>query len=195
MASSIMIEPRVTAEEPAAKEALYEVVNGERVELPPMGVNASLIASRLHINMGYFVESERLGILTMETLFILDAKRNLRRRPDLAFVSAQSWSLEQPVPEEGDWDVIPDLAVEVTSPNDTLGEVLTKVNEYFACGVRQVWLVVPRTQNVLVFDSPAGARILSATEELDGGILLPGFRLSLASLFQHQAQAETPNPA
>src|SRR5205085_3798407 len=138
---------------PAAEEALYEVVNGQRVELPPMGVNASLIASRLQINMGYFVEAGRHGTLAMETLFILDAKRNLRRRPDLAFVSTQSWPLERPVPKEGDWEVVPDLAVEVISPNDSLEDVLAKMNEYFAFGVQQVWLVVPRVQYVLVFDS------------------------------------------
>src|SRR5438552_2757071 len=120
MAAPTLLEPPLTLDRPAAEEALYEVVNGQRVELPPMGVYAALIASWLHINMGSFVEAARLGTLAMETLFILDAKRNLRRRPDIAFVSTQTWPLERPVPVGGAWQVVPDLAVEVISPNDSL---------------------------------------------------------------------------
>jgi Uma2 family endonuclease len=184
MASPTMLEP---PQRPPDEEALYEIVNGQRVELPPMSVYASWIASRLHIDMGYFVEAGRLGTVVEETLFILDAERNLRRRPDVAFVSAESWPLERLIPEEGDWEVIPDLAVEVSSPNDRLHDVLAKMNEYFAFGVRQVWLVVPTRQYVLVFDSPTRVQILTAVDELDGGTLLPGFRLPLARLFQRQA--------
>jgi Uma2 family endonuclease len=195
MASPILLEPPVVPDRPAAEETLYEIINGQRVELPPMGAYASLIASWLHIHMGSFVEAGRLGILAIETLFILDGKRNLRRRPDIAFVSTERWPRERPIPEEGDWEVIPDLAVEVSSPNDLLKDVLAKIDEYFALGVRQVWLVVPTRQCVLVFDTRTRVRILTAADELDGGILLPGFRLPLASLFQHQPQTDTATSA
>jgi Uma2 family endonuclease len=192
MASPTMLEqPPVTLRPPAAEEALYEVVNGQRVELPSMGVYASWITSRLHIPLGSFVEAGRLGTVVVETLFILDPERNLRRRPDVAFVSAQSWPLERPIPEEGDWEVIPNLAIEVISRNDLFDDVLDKMNEYFAFGVQQVWLVVPKRQHVLIFDSPTRVRILSTADELDGGSLLPGFRLPVAHLFQHQGQAGT----
>src|SRR5712692_568598 len=138
MASPSMLEPPAISDRPTADEALYEIVNGQRVELPPMGVYASWIASRLQSTMGPFAEADRLGTVVTEALFILDAKRNWRRRPDVAFVSSQSWALERPIPEEGDWEVVPDLAVEVSSPNDLLKDVLAKMNEYFAFGVRQV---------------------------------------------------------
>ena len=36
-------------------------------------------------------------------------------------------------------------------------------------------------------------RILSAADELDGGDLLPGFRLPVARLFQRDTGAETPH--
>jgi Uma2 family endonuclease len=141
--------------------------------------------------MGYFAQGGRLGTVVMETLFILDPVRNLRRRPDLAYVSAHKWPLERPIPEEGDWAMVPDLAVEISSPNDLLDALLEKIDEYFSFGVRQVWLVVPRKQIVLVFDSLTRFRILSAADELDGGTLLPGFRLPLAGLFQPKPQGGT----
>jgi Uma2 family endonuclease len=145
--------------------------------------------------MGSFVDAERLGTVVMETLLVLDPVRNLRRRPDAAFVSAQKWPLDRLIPEEGDWEMIPDLAVEVNSPNDLFDNVLDKIGEYFAFGVRQVWLVVPKRQIVLVFDSLTQVRILSTADELDGGTLLPGFRLPLASLFQPKPQAGTSTSA
>jgi Uma2 family endonuclease len=189
MASPNLIESPSGPGLAIADDALYEVVNGQRVEMPPMSIYASWIASQLHIDMGSFARAGRLGTVVAEALFILDAINDLRRRPDVAFVSFQTWPPDRLIPKEGDWEVIPDLAVEVSSPNDRLGDVLAKVYEYFAFGVRKVWLVVPTRQLVLVFDSPTQVRILTAADELDGGNLLPGFRLPVVGLFQHPGEA------
>jgi Uma2 family endonuclease len=191
MASPAFAGLPATPAPPADGEALYEVINGQRVELPPMSFYASWITSRLQNNMGPFAEARRLGTVVTETLFILDPVRNVRRRPDVAFISAQKWPLERPIPEEGDLELVPDLAVEVSSPNDLLDSVLEKIDEYFAYRVSQVWLVVPKKQIVLVFDALTRFRILTVCEELEGGTLLPGFRLPLASLFQPKQRTET----
>jgi Uma2 family endonuclease len=191
MASPAVLEPvRVTAR--PTDEALYEVVNGERVELPPMGIYASWITGRLDHRLGPFVESHELGTVVPEALFILDAESNLRRRPDLAFVSAQRWPLDREIPESGDWQVVPDLAVEVVSPNDLIRDILAKMREYFEMGVRQVWIVIPEEKQVYVYTSRTEVRILSSADELDGGTLLPGFRLPVATLFKKETPAQTP---
>jgi Uma2 family endonuclease len=189
--SSALIEPEI-APQVTGEEALYEVVNGQRVELPPMGVYSTFVALRLFLEAAPFATAHRLGIVVAEVLFILDRERNLRRRPDVAFVSAERWPLDRLIPEEGDWEVVPDLAVEVTSSNDLWDEVLAKMHEYFERGVWQVWIVVPKSQQVFVFETPTRVRILTTAEELEGGDLLPGFRLSLAHLFQRQVHAEAP---
>ena len=49
--------------------------------------------------------------------------------------------------------------------------------------VRQVWVIYPGTSKVYVYDSPTTVRILQLGDDLDGGTLLPGFRLPLAVLF------------
>jgi Uma2 family endonuclease len=130
---------------PAAQssDALHEVVDGRRVEMPPMSAYATLIAARLAYRMGPLAESRRLGTVVPEMLFILDRARDIRRRPDVAFVSSSRWALDRIIPETGDWDVIPDLAVEVVSPNESFEELLGKVDEYFQSGVQRVWIVVP----------------------------------------------------
>ena len=191
MASPATLEPvEVTAR--LTEEALYEVVNGQRVELPPMSIYASWITARLDHRLGPFAETHALGTVVAEALFILDAERDLRRRPDLAFVSSQRWPLDRELPESGDWTVVPDLAVEVVSPNDLLQDILAKMREYFRLGVSQMWIVLPTERQVYVYTSPNDVRILSSSEELDGGTLLPGLRLPLASLFTRETPAQTP---
>ena len=191
MAAPSLLESRLAPPRPT-DDALYEVVNGQSVELPPMGAYAGWIASRLDQRLGPFAEKGRLGTVVTEVLMIPDSERNLRRRPDVAFVSAERWPFNRQVPEVGDWEVVPDLAVEIISPNDLFADVLSRMHEYFENGVRQVWIVVPMKQQVYVFASPTQVRILTAAEELDGGDLLPGFRLPIAHLFLRQTEGTTP---
>src|SRR5262249_4272700 len=149
-------------------------------------IYAVRIASRLQERMGPFAEESRRGTVVTEALFILDAERDLRRRPDVAFVSAERWPLDRDLPEEADWEVVPDLAVEVISPHEVFQLVLAKVREYLQAGVRQVWVVVPSERQVQVFESPSQVRILIENDELEGGTLLPGFRLSVGPLSQRR---------
>jgi Uma2 family endonuclease len=171
---------------PSREESLYEVVNGQILELAEMGVTATLVASALHLFLGPFVRDRRLGRAVVEGLFILDETVDLRRRPDNAFVSAQRWPLDRPVPDTGDWPTVPDLAIEVISPNDRFEAVLGKVLEYFRHGVGQIWLVTPAERQLWVFDSPTRVRIFAAGDVVTDTIV-PGFTLKLADLFQ-QAQ-------
>ena len=169
----------------AQDESLYEIVNGQRVDLPPMSAYATWLASRLHIRLGLYTEDKGMGVSVTEMLFVLDAEHNLRRRPDVAFVSTARWPLDRALPRTGDWDVVPDLAVEVISPNDVFRDVLAKVREYFHYGVQAVWVIAPEEQQVYVYDAPTHVRILTGQDELTGGEVVPGFRMPLGHLFQH----------
>ena len=167
-------------------DSLYEVVDGVRVEIPPMSVFTSIIAARLHTPMYSFATQHRLGTAAMEVLFIFDPIRNRRRRPDVAFVTAARWPLDREFPQTGDWEVVPNLAVEVISPSEIFNEVLTKAHEYFKYGVEQVWLVISAVRQVYIYDSPTCVRILGDEDTIDGIGLLPGFQLPVAQLF-HRA--------
>jgi Uma2 family endonuclease len=175
-------------------EPLYEIVNGQRVDLPPMSAYSTWLASRLHGRLWPYAEDKGLGTSVTEMLFVLDAEHNLRRRPDVAFVSTARWPLDRALPETGDWDVVPDLAVEVISPNDIFKDVLAKVREYFHYGVQVVWVIAPEERQVYVYDAPTQVRILTVQDELTGGEVVPGLRLPLGHLFQ-QAVAPTAPPA
>jgi Uma2 family endonuclease len=193
MASAVLDEASApVAVGPVGNDVLYEIVNGRHVELPPMSVYATWIASRLHTRLDVHAANQALGTVVSEMLFVLDSVRDVRRRPDVAFVSVERWPWDRELPESGDWDVIPDLAVEVVSPSDEFSEVVAKVRQYFHYGVRLVWVIVPEERQVYVYDSPARIRILEVADTLTGGDLLPGLALSVQSLFARSDEPTAP---
>jgi Uma2 family endonuclease len=123
--------------------------------------------------------------------FRIDRERGLERRPDVAFVSHERWPLDRRPPRTAAWDVVPDLAVEVISPNNRSNYDRQKLVEYFRAGVPAVWFVYPDLFKVDVCDSPMSVRILALGESLEWGTILPGFTLPLAVLF---GQSEAPPP-
>ena len=110
-----------------------------------------------------------------------------QRRPEVAYVSYERWPRQRRVPRTQAWAVVPDLAVEVISPSNTFGEVLGKVQEYFQAGVQAVWVVAPPQQQVYVYQSPSLIQVVTLQEALTGEPFLPGFRLTLAELFDVEA--------
>jgi Uma2 family endonuclease len=168
----------------------YEVVDGQIVENPPMGARESILASFLSTLIGPVVSSNGLGRVAIETLFLLDSTRKLKRRPDLAFVSIKRWSLKRVVPDTESWGVVPDLAVEVISKSNSANAVASKIEEYFQAGVRLVWVIYPATNKIYVYDSPTRVRILEIGDELDGGEVIPGFSVPLSTLFGRKKKSK-----
>jgi len=65
----------------------YEVIDGVRVEREPMGAFETVLASWLYHLLNSFAAGKKFGLAVNEVLFVLNAARNLKRRPDVAFVS------------------------------------------------------------------------------------------------------------
>jgi Uma2 family endonuclease len=163
----------------------YEIIDGRRVELPPMSALATIVASNLGAEIGSFAKHHRLGRAVVECLIQLPLPVSRNRRPDVAFVSFHRWAADRPLPlEDNAWEVVPDLAVEVISPTDPGEDILEKIEEYFRAGVRQVWVVYPRIRMIQVYESLQVIRGLTAADELSGGTILPEFRLPVKSLFE-----------
>ena len=170
-------------------DGLYELVEGKLVE-KQVGAQQVEIANILGEWIGSFARPRRLGRALVEMVFRIDPAKNLQRRPDAAFVSDARWPFRKRVPDVPVWDMVPDLAIEVISPNNSADEVEDKKLEYFRAGVGQVWVVYPKQRLVHICTSPTQVRILVGDQELDGGDLLPGFRLPLSALFDDEPEAE-----
>jgi Uma2 family endonuclease len=113
-------------------EPFYEVIDGHRIEKPPMSYHAVKVASRLTRLLGNFADANRLGEVVGEALFHIPTADDLNRnrRSDVAFVSFARWPQDRPDDYEVNaWGVIPDLAVEVVSPHDVSDDQMQKVVE------------------------------------------------------------------
>lgn len=166
---------------PATEDVLYEFVDGERRELPPMGVFQSSLATLLSYFLNLYVMPRQLGQVMVEGLFVLQAEPKFQRKPDVAFVSKERWP--GPLPRLEAWPVVPDLAVEIVSPTNTADDVLAKIHDYFRFGVKRVWVIYTEVSEVYVYESPTRIRVLQHADVLEEEPLLPGFRLPLADLF------------
>ncbi len=190
--STLLSEPGIQATQPRGTrdEVLFEIIDGREVELPPMSAYASVITAILTGELYVFAATQPLGRPYPEMLFRLPLNGSRNRRPDVAFVTFERWPQDRLLPlRENAWDVVPDLAVEIISPTDLVDELMQKIGEYFQAGVRLVWVVHPPQRLVYVYEALTRVRILTPADELDGGVVLPGFRLPVAKLFPETAPA------
>lgn len=160
-------------------EPLFEFVNGERVE-KPISMREIRLANLLSRLMANGLGVNPPGEPFVEMLFRL--KPGLDRRPEVSFVPNDRWP-DRTVPETEAWQIVPSVAVEIISKHNKANEVQTKIEEYFEAGVDQVWVVYPRQRKVMVYDGLKAVRVLDENDVLEGGTLLPGFRLSLKEFF------------
>jgi Uma2 family endonuclease len=80
---------------------------------------------------------------------------------------------------------VPDLVVEVMSPDDSYSKVREKVREWLAGGVQVVWLVDPERRVAEVWQSQEEpAQVLSEDDTLRGEPVLPGFELPVRMIFE-----------
>lgn len=164
------------------EDSLYEVVDGQVVEKEMSGF-AILIALKLYSSWLKHIifEGRGSGTPLHEMVFVIDAKHDLRRRPDVSFVSAERWPVNRGLPLEGDWAVIPDIAVEVLSPHDLYQQVDRKLREYLSYGVREVWLVSPEARKVEICSSLNSRASFEVGDTLKTP-LIPGWTMEVADL-------------
>ncbi|MSR60242.1 MAG: Uma2 family endonuclease [Planctomycetaceae bacterium] len=165
---------------------LYELVDGALVE-KMMGFRESTIACVLIRLLGAFVREYDLGIVAGEA-GMLRLAHGLVRIPDVSFVTWAKFPDLQ-VPADPIPDLAPDLAVEVLSAGNTPREMLRKVSEYFAAGVRLVWLIDAATETAKAYVSPTEFLVVQRDGELDGRDVVPGFRVALSTLFAEMTRA------
>ncbi len=151
---------------------LSELVDGRLVE-KSIGLLSGRTASLVDGRLGAYLDRHPLGELCSETTFqCFPLKPNQVRRPDLAFMAASRFG---GLPDEGHVRVRPDLAIEVVSPGDGVHALDGKLIDYGSAGVPLVWVVNPGSRIVRVYRPDGSSRLLTETDTLDGGDVLPGF--------------------
>jgi Uma2 family endonuclease len=157
---------------------LYELLHGEIVEKVPTqehGVIATKISARLLV----FMEDNNIqGHVAVEARFSPTDDELNDRLPDVSVHLT-----DKPPVAEGAVEGMPNLAVEIKSPKDSNKLMRDKAEFYLENGCQLVWLVYPDKKSVEVFQPDKNFVHLVMGDMLDGGDVLPGFTLPVATLF------------
>jgi len=161
----------------------FELVRGELVEIPGTTARHGEIAAVFYEVVRAFVRLHALGRVYFDGIgYIIARDRDIVRVPDVSFVA------QRRIPETGapdtHWPFAPDLAVEVVSTYDRAVDVYEKVREYLDAGTQLVWVAWPRTRSVTAHAADGSIVELGPDDELDGGDVLPGFRVRVSDLFE-----------
>jgi Uma2 family endonuclease len=162
---------------PENADKRLEFIGGRIVEVVSSNYS-SLLASFVGTMVNMFVLQHRLGFVsTTDGGYAIGTERYI---PDVAFITFA----KQPEPLIKPYvPVAPDLAVEVLSPSNDDSEITDKVVSYLMAGVL-VWIADPERKIIKVYAPNESPKTLTLDDTLDGGKVLPGFTLSVRSLFE-----------
>lgn len=159
-----------------------ELIYGELVMMSPAGVPHGMVAARFTQFLTAFVDQHNLGVvLAAETGFKIETNPDLVRAPDTSFIRGSKLIAGLP---QGFFVGVPDLAVEVVSPDDAKRAVAEKVNMWLAHGTSVVWVADPRPMTVMIHHVGQAQQELTMSDEIKNEPLLPGFVLPLAKIFK-----------
>lgn len=182
----VLERQRITVEEferyvdlPENIDRLFEFIGGEIVEVP-----SNPFASGIGYNIGspvkvFLHEHKIAGHVTGEAGGYMIAGE--RYAPDVAYISA---ARQLQLAQQGYNPNPPEFAVEVDFPSTLASQrkLRTKIASYLAAGTL-LWVVYPETHEVEVYAPGQPMRLFGIDDILDGGDVLPGFRLAVRKIF------------
>ena len=160
----------------------YELVRGELRKMAPAGSGHSASGVEISTSLNNHVKANNLGrVFGSDGGFLLARDPDTVRAPDVAFVRRER--VEAVGIPSGYWPGPPDLAIEIISPNDRYTEVYEKVDEWLEAGAGMVVVVNPRNRTATVRVAGMNPVILREGDTLDGGDVVPGWRMPVTDLF------------
>lgn len=160
----------------------YDLIRGELHRMAPAGGEHGEIGVMIGAVLLAHVRPHHLGVVFgADTGFILARNPDTLLAPDVAFVRADR--LPPRDQRVGFLELAPDLAVEIISPSERPSDVASKVGLYLAAGVLMVLVVEPRSKSITVHTPGKPPQVLSKDDVVEGGDVLPGFRVPVADIF------------
>lgn len=158
----------------------YELVDGEVVELAPPNDEHGETSGYIVTAFNNYSRPRGIGRARVETGYTVRQGPDTVRGPDVSFV------FHPRVEGRGSGFPVgaPDIAVEVFSPSDTAAGMARKVAEYLAAGSQRVWVVYPRTRQVIIHHADGTVISYDGDDVIADEELLPGFSLPLSEIFE-----------
>ncbi len=143
----------------------------------PRSLNHARAMRHVALALSRGIDEQSIGEVLVTPSFLVGANRDQSRKPDVAFVAGP-----MPTEPEAILALVPTLAVEIISPNNTAQEMEDKVAEYLAAGTKLVWLTFPESRMVIAF-WPDGGAVFKSGDTITAEPVLPGFGRPVSDLF------------
>ena len=157
-------------------DRLLELIHGAIIEKMPTEEHGVVAGNVVFALRGY-VQSHKSGRVGVEVRHRLPNDQWNLRMPDVSYSTAR-----RALVIKGSVPAMPDLAVEVQSPEDSVKAMREKATYYLANGAKLVWLLYPRKRMVEIYSANGEIDILHEGDTLSGEDVLPGFTLPVAKL-------------
>jgi Uma2 family endonuclease len=164
----------------ARSNRICELIDGTLVEKTMASLESALAAALIHF-LYLYADTRTLGMVLAPD-GLLKILPGQIRAPDVSFIRWERFPGRRPF-KTSIFPVVPDLAIEILSKNNTAAEMDRKLRDYFAAGVRLVWYIEPTTRTARAYTGVDQWNEVGAGDSLVGGEVLPGFALPLAQLF------------
>ncbi len=160
----------------------HELIRGELLSMPPTSdEHGSLMLHLSALLWTYQRSHPEIKCFAGDTGFLLGREPDTLVGPDLAAVRVER--LPADFPRRTYVDLAPDFVIEILSPSERPAQLNRKVQQYLDAGVRLIWLVDPARRTITAHSPDQPPSVVEVEAEIDGGDVLPGFRLALADLF------------
>jgi Uma2 family endonuclease len=148
---------------PENDDRYFELINGESVEKAPTQKHG-VITVNIATDMRIWVRRTGKGRVAAEVRHRVPGDQYNTRQPHIAYYADAS----SPSIDRGAVPQLPDLAIEIKSPDDSYKKLREKADCYLANGAKAVWLIYPEKWMVEVLTA-------DDFQIYKSGELLPGF--------------------
>lgn len=168
-----------------SREARLEIIDGVTVEMVAAGTH-QLIGGNIYRVLDAHNQANGLGVLFYDGMIFLmfSIEKRLKNSyiPDIAFILTQNildtWNVDKPYPG------VPDLAIEIVSPDDSPIDVMRKRRTYLEKGTQELLILYPDLEEVHQY-TQQGVKIYSKPEEAVEMAIFPGLSgLTLEVIFK-----------
>ena len=170
-------------------EWLREEHRQVRIELTPdrelriamVSTEGSYISSVITHQIWNWIEAGGGG-MSLESATAYDLPSGFRKKPDCSWVSSARMPAV-PRPWSEAFEIVPDLAVEVRSPRQSIRRQQEKMVEWIHGGVRLGWLIDPFERTVWIYRANGEVDELDDPAELSGEDVCSGLVIDMSRVW------------
>ncbi|MDZ4765869.1 MAG: Uma2 family endonuclease [Chloroflexota bacterium] len=162
---------------PENRDRLLELIDGVIEEKGMPTEPHSIADGNIYAALRRFVIARELGRVHIEVRYCRPDDQKNARIPDVSYSSE-----ERPLVERGSVPEIPDIVVEIQSPDDRLKKLRNRIQWFLDNGAKLGWLLIPKSRLIEVYDGE-DVVILTDKDILSGGDVLPGFEIPVKTVF------------